>query len=178
MGLMFGETPAGQAQILAEDLALNSGMAEVVAHFAEGRLEGRPAVVRNQTGAGHSWYVGADLPPEALEQVVADALESAGIAYPLDVPLPEHVEAASRGGQLFLLNHSGEPQQVRLGWASVDLLTGAAHGDELTLPPFGALVLRTFPRAERSKQRNSMKFTDGYWLHKKGLSELDGGAVR
>lgn len=142
VGIRFGEAPAGQARTWAEDLALNSSTAEVVAHFGEGRLEGRPAVVHHQTGAGHSWYVGADLPPEALEQVLADALESAGIPYPLAAPLPDQVEAASRGGHLFLLNHSGEPQDVRLGWASVDLLTGAAHGAQLTLPPFGALVLK------------------------------------
>ena len=153
-GLMFGEAPAGQARIWAEDLALNSGTAEVVAHFGEGRLEGRPAVVRNQTGEGNSWYVGADLPPEALEQVVADALESAGIAYPLAAPLPDQVEAASRGGHLFLLNHSGEPQQVQLGWASVDLLTGAAHGGELTLPPFGALILKEPVPIELSHVQN------------------------
>ncbi|MGX9901167.1 Beta-galactosidase C-terminal domain [Arthrobacter sp. SA17] len=52
------------------------------------------------------------------------------------------MEAASRGGHLFLLNHSNLPQAVRLGWASVDLLTGAEHGQHLTLPPFGALVLK------------------------------------
>ena len=154
VGLVFGEAPAGQARIWAEDLALNSGTAEVVAHFVGGRLEGRPAVVRNRSGAGHSWYVGADLPPEALEQVVADALESAGIPYPLAAPLPDQVEAASRGGHLFLLNHSGEPQQVQLGWASVDLLTGEANGERLTLPPFGALVLKEPVPTELSNLKN------------------------
>ncbi len=154
VSLVFGEAPAGQAHIWAEDLALNSDAAEVVAHFGDGRLEGRPAVVRHQTGAGHSWYVGADLPPVALEQVVADSLESAGIAYPLAAPLPDQVEAANRGGHLFLLNHSGEQQEVLLGWASVDLLTGDAHGHRLTLPPFGALVLKEPVRHEPSTLQN------------------------
>ncbi|MDR7159596.1 beta-galactosidase [Arthrobacter sp. BE255] len=154
VGVVFGDAPAGQARIWAEDLALNSGTAEVVAHFGGGRLEGRPAVVRNQTGAGHSWYVGADLPPLALEQVVAGALESAGIAYPLAAPLPDQVEAASRGGHLFLLNHSGQPQEVEPGWASVDLLTGGARGERLTLPPFGALVLKEPAPQELSNLKN------------------------
>lgn len=154
VGLVFGEAPAGQARTWAEELALNSGTAEMVAHFGGGRLEGRPAVVRNRTGAGHSWYVGADLPAEALELVLADALESAGITSALAAPLPDHVEAASRGGHMFLLNHSSEPQEVRPGWASVDLLTGEAHGERLTLPPFGALMLKEPVPTELSNLKN------------------------
>jgi beta-galactosidase len=154
VSLLFGEAQAGQARIWAEDLALRSDTADVMAHFGEGRLEGRPVVVRNRTGAGHPWYVGADLPAEALELVLADALESAGIASPLAAPLPDHVEAASRGGHLFLLNHSGEPQDVRLGWASVDLLTGEERPCQLTLPPFGALVLKEPALKEPSNVQN------------------------
>ncbi|MEW9871635.1 beta-galactosidase [Arthrobacter sp. HS15c] len=154
VGVVFGEAPTGQARIWAEDLALNSGTAEVMAHFGGGRLEGRPAVVRNRTGAGHSWYVGADLPAEALELVLADALERAGITYALAALLPDQVEAASRGGHMFLLNHSSEPQEVRPGWASVDLLTGEAHGERLTLPPFGALVLKEPVPTELSNLKN------------------------
>ncbi|WP_426228429.1 beta-galactosidase [Pseudarthrobacter sp. DSP2-3-2b1] len=138
----FGPIQAVQAHIWAEDLALRGNTGKVMAHFGAGRLEGRPAVVRNCHGAGSSWYVGADLPAEALELVLADALAAAGIASPLTAPLPDPVEAASRGGHLFLLNHSARPQEVGLGWTSVDLLTGTAHGPELTLPPFGALVLK------------------------------------
>lgn len=130
------------ANIWAEDLALREETAEAVARFGEGRLKGKPAVVRNRKGEGSAWYVGADLPAEALDLVLAAALDSARIASPLAAPLPEQVEAASRGGHLFLLNHSNLPQAVRLGWTSVDLLTGAEHGQHLTLPPFGALVLK------------------------------------
>ena len=134
--------PSWHASIWAEDLALREETAEAVAHFGEGRLKGKPAVVRNSKGAGTAWYVGADLPAEALDLVLVAALDSAGIASPLAAPLPEPVEAASRGGHLFLLNHSNLPQAVQLGWSSVDLLTGAEHSRHLTLPPFGALVLK------------------------------------
>jgi beta-galactosidase len=143
-----GEVPAEQtdtswhASIWAEDLALRDETAEALAHFGEGRLEGKPAVVRNRKGDGSAWYLGADLPAEALDRVFVLALEAAGIASPLAEPLPEPVEAANRGGHLFLLNHSNLPQAVHLGWASVDLLTGAEHSQYLTLPPFGALVLK------------------------------------
>jgi beta-galactosidase len=130
------------ASIWAEDLALRAETAEAVAHFGEGPLEGKPAVVRNRKGEGNAWYVGADLPTAALDLVMVAALDSAGITSPLAAPLPEAVEAASRGGHLFLLNHSNLPQAVQLGWASVDLLTGAEHSEHLTLPPFGALVLK------------------------------------
>ncbi|MBT2532741.1 beta-galactosidase [Arthrobacter sp. ISL-48] len=134
--------PSWHASIWAEDLALREETAEAVAHFAEGRLEGKPAVVRNRKGEGSAWYIAADLPAEALDRVMVAVLDSTGIASPLDVPLPEPVEAVSRGGHLFLLNHSNLPQAVHLGWASVDLLSGADHGEQLTLPPYGALVLK------------------------------------
>ncbi|WP_457963899.1 beta-galactosidase [Arthrobacter sp. D1-29] len=133
---------AWQATVWAESLALREETAQAVAHFGEGHLKGKPAVVHNRQGEGSAWYVGADLPAEALDVVMAAALDSAGIASPLAAALPEQVEAASRGGHLFLLNHSKLPQTVQLGWASVDLLTGTEHNQHLTLPPFGALVLK------------------------------------
>jgi hypothetical protein len=37
----------------------------------------------------------------------------------------------------------------------VDLLTGAAHGDELTLPPFGALVLKELSHVQNDRNRGT-----------------------
>lgn len=131
-----------QARIWTEDLALHGTTAQAMAVFGDGCLEGRPAVVRHHTGDGCTWYVGADMPDPALDLILAEALESAGIRSQLAAPVPEQVEAVSRGGHLFLLNHSGQPQAVNTGWPSVDLLTGTGQPGQITLPPFGALVLK------------------------------------
>jgi hypothetical protein len=61
---------------------------------------------------------------------------------PVAADLPDDVELATRGGYHFLLNHSPEPRTVRLKEQSVDLLSGDSHGPDITLEPYGALVLK------------------------------------
>ena len=129
----------------SEDLRLHGPEARARATFTSGALAGQPAVVRNTFGAGTAWYVGADLPPAALQHIVDAAVRDAGLVPPVPDLLPAGVELAIRGEWQFVLNHSNESRAVRLRHQSVDLLTGKAHGPDLVLEPHGALILKATP---------------------------------
>jgi beta-galactosidase len=131
-----------EASVWSEDLRLHSSSAAAVATFASGPLAGKPAAVRNRHGRGTAWYIGCDLPAAALGDIVGAAVAEAGLTVPVAAELPDDVELATRGGYHFLLNHSPEPRTVRLKEQSVDLLSGDSHGPDITLEPYGALVLK------------------------------------
>ncbi|MGO4431237.1 beta-galactosidase trimerization domain-containing protein, partial [Streptomyces sp. MCAF7] len=92
--------------------------ARVLATYASGDLEGRPAILDNAVGRGRVVYVGTRLEPGALRDTLLEAVTAAGVT-PLVAAAPGHLEAARRVGDgaefLFLLNHSEtEPAEVGL----------------------------------------------------------------
>lgn len=128
------------AEILGE--RLRSDGAEVLARFAAGDLAGSPAITRRRTGGGRSWYVGAVVSDDALDAVLADALDSAGVTGVLGGALPLGLEAVQRGSTLFLLNHGAEPAAVTLPADGMhDLLSGEILGRSVAIPPGDAMVL-------------------------------------
>ncbi|GAA4611547.1 beta-galactosidase [Actinoallomurus liliacearum] len=122
---------------------LTATTAEVVGAYAAGPLTGRPAITRNDHGAGRAWYVGCHLGEDVgvlLDAVFADA----GVRPVLAVP--DGVEVTRRDGPdasyLFLLNHGGADTDVPVP-DGVELLTGTAVRGTLRLPALGAAVLKT-----------------------------------
>lgn len=122
---------------------------EAVATVVGGDLDGVPAVVRRgHASGGAGWYVGALLPPDALDAVVRACLAAAGVTGPAGVRPDPDVEVVARGDVVFCLNAADRPRSVHLDPARAwhDLLTGAdVTGDEATgavpLAPHGALAL-------------------------------------
>ncbi|WP_345630783.1 beta-galactosidase [Rugosimonospora acidiphila] len=126
--------------------------ARAVAWYASGSLSGRPAVIQNPFGSGRVVYVGTRLPPATLHDTVLATVRDAGVA-PLVEAAPDFVEAARRGNEhaefLFLLNHSDtRTARVAVPAPGVDLLTGVAVGDHVSLDPLAVAVIRT----ERQRQ--------------------------
>jgi beta-galactosidase len=113
--------------------------AEAVATFADGWLEGRPAVTRN----GGAWYVGTALDSAGTAEVVRMVSQEAGLAPA--AAAPADVEAVRREADgrtvLFLLNHGADKATVELDADYRDLLTGEHRSGTLVLDPFGVAVL-------------------------------------
>ncbi|WP_158849687.1 beta-galactosidase [Saccharothrix deserti] len=107
--------------------------AETVASYTHGMLAGRPALTRHAFGAGHGWYLSTVLDTTDYAELVGRLLEEAGVV----TEWPPGVEAVTRGGWQFLLNHGGDT--VPLPQTAHDLLTG---GPLTELPPHGCAVLR------------------------------------
>lgn len=122
------------ASIWSEDLELHGPNTRTLAYFGVGRLAGKPAITANPWGAGEAWYVGADLPAEALEALVMSAVAAAGIQVPVPLGLPDDIEAVERGDQLFLLNHGPT-------LSTVELPGNFGTSTTITLPPYGTKVL-------------------------------------
>jgi beta-galactosidase len=114
--------------------------ARVVASYASGPLSGRPAIVDNAFGAGRVLYLGTRLEETALRDTVCGAVRAAEVARLVD-DAPAFVEAARRGGFLFLLNHSDtETATVHIGVKGRDLLSGAEVDGSLVLGPLAVAV--------------------------------------
>ncbi|XVS61559.1 beta-galactosidase [Actinosynnema sp. CA-299493] len=107
--------------------------AEAVAAYTGGMLAGRPALTRHAFGAGHGWYLSTVLDTGDYAALVGRLLGEAGVVR----EWPPGVEAVTRGGWCFLLNHGGGT--VPLPRAAHDLLT---DGPLTELPPHGCAVLR------------------------------------
>jgi beta-galactosidase len=113
--------------------------AEAVGTFADGWLEGRPAVTRN---AG-AWYVGTRLDHAATTEVVKRLTEQASVAPTLAAP--KGIEAVRRSvdgrSLLFVLNHLADEATIELDREYLDLLTDVNRSGALVLEPFGVAVL-------------------------------------
>ncbi|MEV1121904.1 beta-galactosidase [Actinosynnema sp. NPDC049800] len=108
--------------------------AEAIATYTHGMLAGRPALTRHAFGAGHGWYLSTVLDAGDYGALVERLLGEAGVLR----EWPPGVEAVTRGGLRFLINHGGDA--VPLPEPAHDLLTGAPLAE---LPPQGCAVLRT-----------------------------------
>jgi beta-galactosidase len=130
--------------------------AEVVARYTQDYYAGRPAITLNRFGDGRVVYVGT-LGEAALYDALARwLLDLAGVPPILDVP--DGVEVAERwqGDRrlLFVLNHTGQAQDVSLDGAYVDLLSATDVQGTVTVAPRDVLVLRA--RAHGSPPQGSV----------------------
>ena len=141
--LRAGETVAlseGSGSLWSEDLTTVG--AEVVQTYAAGPLAGKPAVTRARAGDGAAWYL-ATLPDGStlgglLDRVLADA----GVDPAAQVP-PGVEAVRRRNGDrswLFLVNHTGDPQDVPA--SGTDLVSGDRASGTAHLPPGGVAVVR------------------------------------
>jgi beta-galactosidase len=128
-------------------LHVESPDATVLATYGagSGHYMDRPALVENPWGAGRALYYGGVFRPGVVH-AIADYL---GLNSPLEeiLSLPRDVELAIReqdsGDRLaFLLNYSGTAQGIAVSCPLVDALTGTEVLGDLSIEPYGVLVLR------------------------------------
>ncbi|MBM3288958.1 MAG: hypothetical protein FJY92_02280 [Candidatus Hydrogenedentes bacterium] len=115
--------------------------AEPIAEFLDGRLKGKPAIVRRGVGNGQAIYAGVYLPREVLDPFIAEYLPE----FPMK-DIPDGVEVVQHKGDkgrvVFVLNHTGERQAVKLPGKFPDLITGETVGPTVTISANGILVLK------------------------------------
>ncbi|MBV7302395.1 beta-galactosidase [Corynebacterium sp. TAE3-ERU2] len=123
----------------AEELAVDG--AEVLATFADGDLEGFPAVIRSAVGDGALWYVATDA-EGALRHAILRAAAGAANAAPALLGAPAGVEVVRREGFTFLLNHSDTEQEVGSVEPGTDLLSDTPTGETVLVAPRSSVVIR------------------------------------
>jgi len=123
--------------------------ATVLASYAQGPVEGSPAVTRNDVGRGSAWYVGTQLSTDGLGQLVDDVLAEAGVV-PVVSGLPSGVEAVRRSNTdetfLFLINHTDGDARVDV--EGTELIGGLEVAGGLVIPAGGVAVVRAPRRAD------------------------------
>jgi len=115
--------------------------AEVVARYAGGVLDNRPAITRHAVGDGTAWYVSTRLDPAAYGDFLAEVAAAAGIEpgqAPAGVELVRRT--AGQRSWLFALNHSTAPQDIAAD--GVELLTGATVSGSVRVAAGGVAVIR------------------------------------
>lgn len=111
--------------------------------YADGVLDGRPAVTRHRAEAGTAWYLSTRPDEDTYRRLLDEVARSAGVT-PVCPGAPAGVEAVRRRGEhgswLFLFNHTDLPQQVPA--RGTDLLTATGVDEAVRLSPGGVAVLR------------------------------------
>jgi beta-galactosidase len=128
-----GLTTGATGTLWSEDLQATG--AELLAAYCGGPLDGRPALTRNNHGAGVGWYVSTRLDSRALAPELRCALEDCAV---------KDIEAVRRHADdgrswLFLFNH-GEACYVPA--SGLDLLTDRHADGALWLAAGAVAVLR------------------------------------
>ncbi|MCS6577475.1 beta-galactosidase [Curtobacterium poinsettiae] len=114
-----------------------------VVDYAEGSLAGRPAVTRNEHGAGTAWYTSTVLDTAALGGFVHRVLDEAGVhADPAVRPGLEVVRRRDDTHEwVFLLNHSD--RTVEHHEAGHELVADRPVTGTTAIAPGGTQIIRT-----------------------------------
>ena len=118
--------------------------ATVVARYTQDYYAGKPTITLHQSGQGQVIYVGTTGDMDLYATLASWLLRLAGVQPVLDAP--QEVEATERwqGNDrlLFLLNHTGQAQELELDRHYVDLLSGSSVAGKVAIKPREVLVLR------------------------------------
>ncbi|MGO4374294.1 beta-galactosidase trimerization domain-containing protein [Paenibacillus sp. MCAF20] len=147
--------PSGQGQgsTWFDVIELESESSESLIRYADDYVAGKQAAVRNRYGNGHAYYIGTDPDNDTLHALMNQAAEDAGVVPIGGITAPPGVEVARRrtdeGDVLFVMNHSGLPQQIVLEQSFCELACERpiAPGS-MQLQPEDVLVLVQIQPAE------------------------------
>lgn len=112
--------------------------------YADGVLEGLPAITHNRLGHGEAIYVSTKLEQESRDEFFAAQMTRVGVAPTLAGSAELGVEAilrrGSRADYIFLLHHGNDA--VDVSGQGIDLLTTTDLASGLTLAPGESAVIR------------------------------------
>ncbi len=130
---------------------LEPDTAEAIAHYDDPHWQAYASFTHHRFGAGQAWYLGCTVSDEDLKAHLLRAAAASGIPHPA---VGRPMILRRRGGLRFLMNFSDDTQTLPCPQGGTDMLTGAVYapGQSLTLPPWGAAVLREETDMEISRR--------------------------
>jgi beta-galactosidase len=137
-----GDLPEGEVKLWVD--VLEPQGAEVIANYSEGFAPGKPAITRNSFGKGAAIYVGTAPSKEFNAAFLKKLLAERGVKQGPDRPDWVEISTRRKGdtNYLFAMNHSAEVKEVPSLRSGIDLLTGKALNQPLTLEPFGVAIVK------------------------------------
>ena len=122
--------------------------ANALASYTGDYYAGRPAITVNRFGKGKVYYIGCDLDPAALKNLVKVIAADSGIVPLMPGPV-DGVEAVQKekDGKRFilLLNYNAFEVKLPVQENHKDMLSQSINKGVLTLPPFGVALLTPAP---------------------------------
>jgi beta-galactosidase len=112
---------------------------EVLARYASGPWDGRPAALDHRYGQGRVIYLGTRLDRADMRELIGPLL---GQQPAVPAGVERVVREAGPVSYEFLLNHSGTAVSVPTVPGGTDLLTGTSVDAQLDLPPAGVAIIR------------------------------------
>jgi beta-galactosidase len=141
--LKFADGASIPVNYFAEILKVNG--ARVLANWERDYLQGSPACAENQFGKGKAVYYGSLLNAEAARYLLLRYTDEHKLK-PVMAGLPKELEVTRRtkGGSnyYFLLNHANASVTIQPGSGYMDLLTGKAAAETMTLKPYEYRLLK------------------------------------
>ncbi len=134
-----------EAPVFSDILEAKGEDAEVIGCFGTDYYRGEPALIRHPVGKGVVYTLGTAF----SEQNTRVLLSIAGVLSPWkdSIRVPETCELAVRasgeGFFFFVLNYMGTEAEVFLKKSFENVETGEQLFGQVTLPPFGVLVLKS-----------------------------------
>jgi beta-galactosidase len=121
--------------------------AEVIARYSQDYYAGKPAVTRNQFGAGQAIYLGTFGSDVFYESVFGWLLKEKGIFCALETSSGIEVCERWQGDQAlrFILNFSATPQLIKLPTTHCNLLDGTVVSGTIQLAANQVLILGSQP---------------------------------
>jgi beta-galactosidase len=139
---IHGLTEPAEASVWCDVIAPVT--AQPLAWYQDGFYAGKPAITVNAYGKGKVFYIGCDLPPEAMDRLMRHIAAEAGVQPLLPQPAAgvETVMRVKNGKTILaLLNHNHTGVTVEVPGVYTNLIDGAGVSDTLTLPPYGVGLL-------------------------------------
>jgi beta-galactosidase len=130
-----------QASVLSDEV--HAGAAEVLATYAGGWREGRPAITAHRFGKGRVIYVGASLRGESLSALVAYLRAEAEVSALCETPdgLRVYQRVGPEERVWFALNDTEEALSFTPPGTWVDLLSGETCEGEVRVAPIDVRIL-------------------------------------
>lgn len=124
---------------------LHPSTAEVTAHYQGGFIDQRPAITRNNFGAGQAYYVGTRPDAAYLRDLLCRicAENSVHSLINSDAGVEASIRTDGTNRYLFVINHTSEPAAVDLqDHRGADLLTGDVFEGRSTLQPYEVRIIQ------------------------------------
>ena len=114
-----------------------------IANYAEDYYAGKAAITINRYGDGEAIYVGTSLDSKLQGILMKWILRKAGVKHHMETP--SDVELTKRVGKnqeyLFLLNHSSESKNLKIGLGYENILTSQKLSNSIVLKAKDVLIL-------------------------------------
>ena len=126
---------------------LLSGSAEMIGRYTEDYKNGHGVIARHEYGKGVAYYLGTNLPKEALSGLLNTICsENNIIKHPFTVT--EEIEVVRRNTDgkalYYLFNFSGKKQTISFQDKLIDCIEDKVYESEIVIGPNGLAVLREF----------------------------------